>query len=169
MPMATPMRYFRLDETAGENVRHGLPSILFLMAGLVAGACGASQQGATPRALSAARSRAPEGARIYDQQCASCHGERGEGLSSSPSVMGPTALPVVAAATSAGDSTRPAFRSAEDLFAYVSAWMPRPSERIVSLSPEEYWAVVNYLLIATGAPVPASGVNAGNASTIPVH
>jgi mono/diheme cytochrome c family protein len=153
----------------------------------VTGGCSSASLGAPPKTLAAARARTPEGAALYDRECAGCHGTRGEGLSSTPSVMGPAALPTFARGDSRmdgpvldsalekegeqppGEPTRPAFRTAEDLFAYVSKWMPLPQERIGCLEPEEYWAVVNYLLIANGSPVPANGVNAGNASTVPVH
>ena len=153
----------------------------------LAGACSSTSLGAPPKTLAQARARTPEGAALYERECAGCHGRRGEGLGSTPSVMGPSALPTFARSDSRivglelpdsvdregleapGEPTRPAFRTAEDLFAYVSKWMPLPHERIGCLEPEEYWAVVNYLLIANGSPVPANGVNAGNASTVPVH
>src|SRR5688500_9291185 len=149
----------------------------------LAGACSSSSLGAPPKTLAAARARTPEGAALHERECAGCHGRRGEGLGSTPSIMGPAALPTFARGDSRmdglqpesslekdgvrppGEPTRPAIRTAEDLFAYVSKWMPLPRERIGCLEPEEYWAVVNYLLIANGSPVPASGVNAGNAST----
>jgi mono/diheme cytochrome c family protein len=163
-----------------------LGAVLLAIASL-AGACSSTPLGAPPKTLAAARARTPEGAALYERECSGCHGSRGEGLSSAPSVMGPSALPTFARGDSRMDSlelpngveregletpsepTRPAFRTAEDLYAYVSKWMPLPQERIGCLEPEEYWAVVNYLLIANGSPVPANGVNAGNASTVPVH
>jgi len=159
----------------------------FLVSMTLGVACASTPLGAPPKALSAARARTPDGAKVYDRECAGCHGKHGEGLSSSPTVMGPSALPTFARSDSTthslqmqpdadrdrlqppGEPTRPALRTAEDLFAYVSKWMPLPQERIGSLKPEDYWAVVNYLLIANGSAVPASGVNAGNASTVPIH
>src|SRR5687768_11350410 len=110
----------------------------------LAAACSSTPLGAPPKTLAAARARAPEGAALYARECAGCHGGRGEGLSSAPSVMGPSALPIFARGDTRMNSleledgiekegletpsepTRPAFRTAEDLFAYVSKWMPLP-------------------------------------------
>ena len=42
------------------------------------------------------------------------------------------------------------FRSAEDLFQFVSKNMPRAPQKPGSLQPEEYWAIINFMLIAHG-------------------
>jgi mono/diheme cytochrome c family protein len=165
------------------------PSIRALVGMAALGAaCSSTSLGAPPKALSAARARNPDGAALYARECAACHGKSGEGLSTAPEVMGPTALPPFARSDDSmtnslqlqtdiererlqppGEPSRPVFRNAEDVFNYVSKWMPLPKERIGSLKAEEYWAIVNYLLIANGSPVPSSGVNAANASTVPLH
>lgn len=145
--------------------------------------CGGASGGALPRSVADAKKRTPEGARVFERECASCHGKHGEGLGSTPALMGPLALPTYAVgdpAASGGlpvmgepaepdpeaEPVRQPFRTAEDLHAYVREWMPLPRERIGSLKDEDYWAVVNFILIANDSPVPPNGVNAGNASTV---
>jgi mono/diheme cytochrome c family protein len=143
--------------------------------------CGGGATGAQTRSVADAKKRTPEGARVFERQCAGCHGKRGEGLGSTPPLMGPEALPTYAvgdpAATGGqqadepevGAPARQPFRTAEDLHAYVKEWMPLPKDRIGSLEDEDYWAVVNFILIANGSPVPPNGVNAGNASTVEIR
>jgi hypothetical protein len=46
--------------------------------------------------------------------------------------------------------------------------MPLPKTKAGSLTPEEYWAVVNFLLTGHGSAVPAGGVNAANAASVEV-
>jgi len=153
-----------------------------LCALFLASGCGGPPGGAQPSSVADAKKRTPEGARIFERQCAACHGKHGEGVDSSPPLMGPTALPTYAPGDPAvsggeaaaddeteGKAVRQPFRNAEDLHAYVKAWMPLPKERIGSLRDEEYWAVVNFILIANRSPVPPNGVNAGNASTVSIR
>lgn len=150
------------------------------------GACATMPLGASAAALARARDKAPKGAEVYDRECAACHGRKGEGLSSSPTIIGGSALPTYArdpstsraAATKEqqaaeplrppGQQTRKPFHTAQDLFEYVSHWMPLPKDRMGSLSEEEYWAVVNFMLTAHGSAVPPEGVSAANAKSIPV-
>lgn len=142
-------------------------------------ACGGSPGGARAKSVADAKKRTPEGARVFERQCSGCHGRNGEGDGSSPPLMGPTALPIYAPgdpAVSGGQeedtdsaAPRPPLRTAEDLHGYVKAWMPLPKDRIGSLSDGDYWAVVNFILIANDSPVPPNGVNAGNASSVPIR
>jgi mono/diheme cytochrome c family protein len=150
-------------------------------------ACAGVQRGATPENLSKAESAAPNGSALYKRHCASCHGERGESVGRAPRILGPGALPElpaernVNADPAAGDpellrlraQTRPAgapwrdpFRTADDLYRFVSKNMPLPVDKAGSLPPAEYWAIVNYMLVAHGVAVPAGGVNAENASSV---
>ncbi len=161
-----------------------------VLGGIAAGACGATATGASDASLATARSRASVGAGIYGQQCAECHGQRGEGLGNAPAIMGPGALPefprdqtatgnpsttdpqelqIRQLTRPAGAPTRDPFRTAQDVFNFVSVYMPFGRSRAGQLKPDEYWAVVTYLLTANGAKVPDGGINAGNASSIPVH
>jgi cytochrome c len=123
------------------------------------GACASAPRGATDANLARARAAAPEGAALFKRQCASCHGERGESVSAAPYVLGPDALPEyprernMTASPNAGDPTalrleartrplgapwRDPFRSAQDLYNYVSKSMPLPEKLAGSLSPETY-------------------------------
>src|SRR5688572_15153758 len=69
---------------------------------------GASQPGASDANLAKAKQIAAPGAEVYERECAGCHGKRGEGLSSSPGVMGSGTLPLYK--RDPGDSTNPAFQ-----------------------------------------------------------
>jgi cytochrome c len=151
-------------------------------------ACAASTpRGATEANLAHARSSAPNGAALFEQHCASCHGERGESGSRAPRIMGEGALPEypperdVNADPAAGDpellrlraQTRPAgapwrdpFRTAADLYGFVSHNMPLPAQKAGSLAPEQYWAIIHFILVAHGVRVPPEGVTAANASSV---
>ena len=166
----------------------GLPLVV-LAFGIGIVACGVAQLGATEANLAKARSGAQAGGDVYGQQCAGCHGERGEGTAKGPAVMGAGALPVFpsdqdragksqfsdpdtleeeARARPAGAPSRDPFRNALDLFNFVSTRMPRPKDRVGSLQPDQYWAVVNFILTAHGSAVPEGGVNASNAATVEI-
>jgi mono/diheme cytochrome c family protein len=159
---------------------------LFATLGLAAG-CAGRQRGALPENLSKARDAAPSGFALFKASCAGCHGQRGESVGRAPRILGPGALPEyppeqnVNADPAAGDpellrlraQTRPAgapwrdrFRTAEDLHRYVSKNMPRPAEKAGSLPSDDYWAIVNFMLIAHGVEVPPGGVNSQNASSV---
>jgi len=124
---------------------------------------------------------------LFEEHCASCHGKRGESVGRAPRLMGAGALPEypseqnVNADPAAGDPellrlrahTRPAgapwrdpFRSAQDLYRYVSRNMPLPADKAGSLSSEQYWAIVNFMLLAHGARVPSGGVTPANANSV---
>jgi len=44
--------------------------------------------------------------------------------------------------------------------------MPLPEKRAGSLSPEAYWSIVNFMLLAHGVAVPEGGVTPDNAGTV---
>lgn len=157
------------------------------LSGALAAACSATQLGATDANVATARQKASLGAQVYEKECAGCHGQRGEGLSAAPPVMGASALPTyprdqsanpaMAAgpaqpnqdtARPAGAPTRDPFRTAQDLYDYLSQRMPLPKSRAGTLKPDEYWAVLNFMLIAHGTPVPEGGVTAENAKSVPI-
>lgn len=157
----------------------------------VLAACGASApRGATPENLTAAKSAAPGGAALFKEHCASCHGDRGQGLASNPGIIGARALPEYPAeAAGAGDpqmsnpgqvrtqrltqvtgaAKRDPFRTAADVYRYVSTRMPMPARRAGSLASDEYWEIVNFMMISHGASVPDGGVNEANASSVPIR
>jgi hypothetical protein len=65
-----------------------------------------------------------------------------------------------------GAPHRDAFRTASDVFKYVQRSMPLPKERAGSLSTEDYWKILNFMLLAHGVELPESGVNAANAGSV---
>lgn len=164
-----------------------LGCLTVLSAALIA-ACSATPLGATETGIQTARQKSPDGGAVYERECAGCHGKRGEGLSSAPSIMGAGALPTYARDPSTtgnvavqaenqqqdnlrppGQQTRQPFRNAQDLFDFVSHWMPKPQARIGSLKPEEYWAVVNFILTAHGVQLPQEGVTPANAKSVVIN
>jgi mono/diheme cytochrome c family protein len=106
-----------------------------------------------------AREAAPAAAKLYDRECASCHGTLGDGTRGVPPLVGPGALPIVR-------ENRPALRTARDLYDYVSTTMPLPPRKIGTLSSDEYWLLVELLLRARGVDLPPSGLSVGNADTV---
>jgi mono/diheme cytochrome c family protein len=165
----------------------GLLAFALLGSLALVAACSATPLGATQTGIATARQRVPTGAAVFERECAGCHGKRGEGLSSAPNIIGVGALPVYARDPSTsgnvaqqvenqqqdnlrppGQQTRQPFHTAQDLFEFTSQWMPLPHARVGSLKPEEYWAVVNFVLVAHGASVPPEGVTPQNAKNIPV-
>ena len=159
----------------------------FALCGLVLLGCAMTQMGATPADLARAQDQAAPGATTYAKECATCHGNRGEGLATAPALLGPGSLPEQPRnAGGSGDPTltdpqqmqlemqsRPAgaawrdpFRNAQDLYNFISTFMPK--EHAGALKPADYWAVVSFLLAAQGASLPAGGVSPANASSIPI-
>jgi mono/diheme cytochrome c family protein len=72
-----------------------------------------------------------EGERIYLNQCASCHGESGEGVSA-PALIGQ-------------DATLEEYATARDFFDYIQATMPRGAPG--SLTEQQYLEVTAFLLV----------------------
>lgn len=153
--------------------------------GSVVVSCASTPLGATDVNLAQARDKVSSGAGVFAAQCASCHGDRGEGRGRTPALMGTGALPEYPRDTASSPSsadpeelriralTRPQgapsrdpFRTAQDLHAYVSKYMPAVKGRAGTLKPDEYRAVVNFILVAHGVPVPSGGVNAANADSV---
>jgi mono/diheme cytochrome c family protein len=145
--------------------------------------CSLAPLGASADKLASARAQSPPGADAFARECAGCHGQRGEGLGANPPVMGAGALPTYPRDSAAptdptmaqlqqqqvqvtGQASRQNFKTAQDFFEYVSTRMPMPKNRSGTLKPEEYWAIVNFMLIAHGVSVPAGGITPDNAKTV---
>ena len=97
-------------------------------------------EGAPPDSLEAQVAR---GARIFDGDCDTCHGSRGQGRSGIvevPQIIGPGVL----ASDQIGNQS---FTNAQAVYDYVSTRMPR--NRPGALEPNQYWDVVAYLLYAS--------------------
>jgi hypothetical protein len=171
------------------RVAHSGTSVVggaFALCGLVLLGCAVTQMGATPGDLARAQDQAGPGATTYAKECASCHGSRGEGLASAPALLGPGTLPEYPRNRGSGDPTltdpqqiqlemqsRPAgaawrdpFRNAQDLYDFTSTRMPMGHAG--ELKPADYWAVVNFLLAAQSASLPAGGIGPANASSVAI-
>ena len=163
------------------------PRCAFLIAAAIAAACTGTQYGATEANLAHARSTSPSGATLFGRECAGCHGQRGESRTRAPRILGEDALPEyprprdINADPASGDpealrleaQTRPAgapwrdpFRTATDLHNFVSKKMPPSEERRAALSAADYWAIVNFMLLAHGVQVPPEGVTETNADSV---
>jgi hypothetical protein len=149
--------------------------------------CATTQTGATVDDLAAARNKATPGATTFTNECASCHGQRGEGLAGAPAILGPGALPDFPRSLSSGSDptifdpqqiqiqaqTRPAgaasrdrFRNALDLYNFTLTHLPK--NRAQQLKDADYWGVVTFLLAAQGAALPPEGIGPANAASIPI-
>jgi hypothetical protein len=152
---------------------------------LAAAACNATPAGASDASFAKARDQASSGASLFAGRCASCHGERGEGKAYSPATMGAGALPVYPRDNSSAPTTtdpvqlqmqaqsrppgapsRSPFRTAQDLYDYLSKHKPDAS--LGSLTPPDLWGLVTFVLIAHGSQVPSGGVTPENASRISI-
>ena len=142
------------------------------MISLAAVACASSTPpGATDANLAKAKKR-PPGAELFQKECAGCHGNRGEGMSGNPAPWvlarcrstSATRRPRRTRRCSSRRSTAPTspwapirageFKTAQNVFDYVSTQMPLPKSKAGSLTPEQYWAVVNFMLVSHGVNVP---------------
>jgi hypothetical protein len=159
----------------------------FIVCNLAWLGCARTPLGATVEDLSRARDQASHGATVYGAECASCHGQRGEGLAAAPAILGTGALPEYPRnSTTVGDptitdpqliqiraQTRPAgaawrdpFRNALDLHRFLTLHLPKA--RAEQLKDADYWAVTGYLLAAQGVALPPGGLNAANAASMPI-
>jgi S-disulfanyl-L-cysteine oxidoreductase SoxD len=110
------------------------------------------------------RDQPSRGESLYAQSCAGCHGENGDGTEGRPPLVGPKAMPVDPPATA---SRRKApLRTAKDLFAFIKSDMPPIDPG--TLSDEQTWAVVAFLLKSNGVAVTGE-LRAANASATPIH
>lgn len=139
-------------------------TMALLFCAVVSGGCGGPARGARPATLQQAGELTPLGARVYKQRCLACHGRQGEGLGSAPAVLGPTALPLQGMKGDHGP-----FRTAQDVFDYTKANMPLPRNRIGTLTDEQYWAVVTYMLLTKGVAMPEEGLSPETASSVVVN
>ena len=90
------------------------------------------------------------GKAVFLAQCARCHGEKGEGK------IGRTLV--------ASWDPLAGYRTADNLFAYVSRVMP--FDKPGSLKEQEYWDVIAFLLNANGVLPPGTEVGKDNAQMV---
>jgi mono/diheme cytochrome c family protein len=159
---------------------------LAIAGSLVLAGCAVRSFGASDANLEQARSGASVGAGLYASQCAGCHGESGEGAGAVPAIMGAGALrrhprADTLAQTShegsdgqrgalrpgAPEQGRPEFVSAESLHGYLVYHMPKIKRQ--PMTEEDYWAVVQFMLIAHGSDVPPEGVSEANGAQVAIR
>lgn len=164
-----------------------LGKCLLLLGACATLACSGLRYGISDADLALAREVAPRGVALFAQQCARCHGQHGEGRSSTPPVLGRDALPeypreqnpnsgltagdpealrLKARSRPAGAPSRDPFRTAADLYAYVSRSMPPDEEARKAMTADDYWALVNLLLLSRGISVPSEGVTDRTAASV---
>jgi cytochrome c len=155
--------------------------------GILLLACAPTTSGATAADVARGRTQTASGADVFANECARCHGQRGEGLAGVPAVLGPGALPLYPRDNANPGSfamsdpqqlqiqqqTRPAgapwrdpFRNADSLYGFISTHLPK--SRASALGPDDYWAVVTFMLSVQGSHLPPEGVTSNNASTITI-
>jgi mono/diheme cytochrome c family protein len=161
--------------------------VLSSLGGLAWLGCSTTQLGATPDDLARGRDQTSQGAIIFSNECASCHGNRGEGLASAMAILGPGALPeyprdsggtgdptitdpqliqLQAETRPAGAAWRDPFRNAQDLYTFTKLHLPKA--RAAQLKDGDYWAVVSFLFAVQGASLPSGGIGSTNAASIPI-
>jgi Cytochrome c len=149
--------------------------------------CASTKVGATAEDLARGHDQAAQGATVYTNECAGCHGGRGEGLASAPEILGPGALPeyphnaggvgdptitdpqliqIQAQTRPAGAAWRDPLRNAQDLYTFTTTHLPK--SRAANLKDADYWAVVSYMLAAQGVSLPPGGIGPANAASIPI-
>lgn len=121
----------------------------------------ASARNVAPQWAAAKASR-PDGEGIYERACSSCHGKQGEGSRGVPELVGDHSLPL-------NGPRRNSFRTARDLQDYVAKRMPLPPSRVGSLTVEEYWSVVDFILHARGVNMPAQRLGESNAADVRIN
>jgi cytochrome c len=148
--------------------RHALVS---LAVAVFAAACGGSkQEAAAPPAPSAAtvddgEAAAARGAKLYADNCASCHGANGEGSSDAPPVVGKDALPLDPPKGAKFRTVQ--FKTALDVAQWVVKNMPPTSPG--SLKEQEYWDILAFDLKANGVSVAGKKIDATTAGDIRLH
>jgi cytochrome c len=88
------------------------------------------------------------GQQLYGANCASCHGDSGQGSASAPPVVGidKGALPLDPPASAKYRKTQ--FKTVADIAAFVVKNMPPKAPG--SLSEEQYWSILAFDLKANG-------------------
>jgi len=130
-------------------------------------ACGgaSAQQGAAaPSGAEDGEAQAARGAQLYADNCASCHGAKGEGVDA-PALVGKDALPLDPRPTQ--KYRKGQFHTALDVGQFVAKNMPPKAPG--SLKESEYWDILAFDLKANGVPVAGKHIDATTAADIKLH
>jgi Cytochrome c len=154
---------------------------------LASSGCATTKSGATPDEIARAHDQSAQGASVFTNECASCHGGRGEGLASAPPILGPGALPeyphdtggvgdptitdpqliqIQAQTRPAGAPWRDPLRNAQDLYTFNTTHLPK--SRAANVKEADYWAVTSFMLAVQGVSLPSGGIGPANAASIPI-
>jgi mono/diheme cytochrome c family protein len=135
-------------------------------------ACGGSE----PRPATPAPEPAPaptsnadlakRGGELYGANCAKCHGDAGQGTDKGPAVVG-VAAGALPRAPRAGAKRTVEFRTAGDILAWMSEYMPGDAPG--SLTAEEYLAILAFDLTANGVELGAEPFTAERAAAMVIH
>jgi cytochrome c len=93
------------------------------------------------------------GALLYERHCQSCHGPSGEGSKRVPAILGRATL------------SESRFRTAQELWDYVAANMPKDSPGGLDIT--QYWEIVTFMVASTGRrKIPDERLSESNAGTV---
>jgi cytochrome c len=109
--------------------------------------------------------QAADGAKLFADNCASCHGDKGEGGKKAPPLVGKSALPLDP--PTGAKLRKVQFKTAKDVLAFISEKMPL--KKPGSLKPEEYAAILAFDLKANGVDVTNKKIDAASAEKIVLH
>ncbi len=108
--------------------------------------------------------QAARGAKLYAENCASCHGDHGEGKDAPP-VVGKDALPLDPRPTQKFRKNQ--FHTAADVADFVVHNMP--PKKAGTLPESDYWDILAFDLKANGVAVAGKHIDASTAATIQLH
>ncbi|MEO5816180.1 MAG: c-type cytochrome [Gemmatimonadaceae bacterium] len=116
--------------------------------------------------LPAGQGTATTGAVLYAQKCAACHGPKGEGIDRNPKLVGkePPAGTAFAADFKQPKTIGNYWPYATTLYDYIHRTMPLTSPN--SLTPDEVYGLVAFLLTENGIIPPGTTVDAKSLSAI---
>jgi cytochrome c len=130
-----------------------------------AGPTGPTAETTTASASDDGEVQASRGATLYAANCASCHGDGGEGSAKSPPVVGKDALPLDPRPTQ--KYRKEQFHTALDVAQFVVKTMP-PGDA-AKLKESEYWDILAFDLKANGVDVKGKHIDATSAANIKLH
>lgn len=154
------------------SMNHLVASALLVAASATLAACGgASPQATGPSGAPVSsptddgEAQAARGAKLYADNCASCHGANGEGLKGAPAVVGKEALPLDPRPEQKYRKVQ--FHTALDVAQFVVKNMP--PNKAGSLQESEYWDIMAFDLKANGVHVAGMHIDEKTAAAIKLH